>query len=39
MKSKIWRPLNTWGIYGLGIAISTVVIYSLLELSRVCSAL
>ena len=39
MKNKIWRPLNTWGIYGLGIAISTVVIYSLVELSRVCSAL
>ena len=39
MAKKIWRPLNTWGIYGLGIAVGTVVIYSLLELSRVCSAL
>jgi len=38
MRNKVWRPLNTWGIYGLGITVSGVLIYSLLELSRVCSA-
>lgn len=33
----IWRPLNTYGIYWLGTSVGFVIIYSLLELSRVCS--
>ena len=37
-KQRVWRPLNTWGIYLLGTATGFVVVYSLLELSRVCSA-
>jgi hypothetical protein len=36
-KRKVFRPLNTWGIYLLGITVGFVMIYSLLELSRVCS--
>jgi hypothetical protein len=39
MSKKIWRPLNTWGIYLLGTVTGFVVVYSVLELSRVCSAL
>lgn len=33
MKHKIWRPLNTWGIYTLGIAISFTIIYTLVSLT------
>ena len=36
-KKRIWRPLNTYGIYALGTTIGFVMIYSLLELVRVCS--
>jgi len=37
-KKRVWRPLNTYGIYFLSIAIASVVTYTLLEMSRVCSA-
>jgi len=39
MSKKVFRPLNTWGIYILGTVTGFVVIYSLVELSRVCSQL
>ena len=39
MSKKIWRPLNTWGIYTLGTVIGFIVIYSLLELSLVSGAI
>jgi hypothetical protein len=38
-KQRIWRPLNTWGIYLLGTTSGFVLIYTILELSRVCSAI
>jgi len=37
MAKKIWRPLNTWGIYTLGTITGFVLVYSIVELSRVCS--
>ena len=37
MSNKVWRPLNTWGIYLLGTTIGFVMVYSVVELSRVCS--
>ena len=39
MSKKIWRPLNTWGIYTLGVVISFAVIYSLLEVANVVGRL
>lgn len=36
-KHRIWRPLNTWGIYLLGTTAGFVLIYTILELSRACS--
>lgn len=36
-KQRVFRPLNTWGIYLLGTVTGFVVVYSILELSRVCS--
>ena len=39
MSKKIWRPLNTWGIYALGVVISFAVIYSLLEVANVVGRL
>ena len=33
MKHKIWRPLNSYGIYYLGIVISFTVIYALVSLT------
>ena len=36
---RVFRRTNTYGIYALSIVITSVVVYSLLELSRVCSAL
>jgi hypothetical protein len=30
---KIWRPLNTWGIYGLGITIGWTAIYAIVSLT------
>jgi hypothetical protein len=37
-KKRVWRPLNTWGIYLLGTTTGFVLVYSILELSRVCSS-
>lgn len=34
---RIFRRTNTYGIYALSIVITSVVVYSLLELSRVCA--
>jgi hypothetical protein len=40
MKSqRVWRPLNTVGLILIGAVVSFVCIYSILDLSRVCSAL
>lgn len=39
MGKKIWRPLNTWGIYVLSTAIGFAVIYSLLEVANVVGRL
>lgn len=36
-KKRVWRPLNTWGIYLLGTATGFVLVYTILELGRVCS--
>ena len=36
---RVFRRTNTYGIYALSIVITSVVVYSLLELSRVCGAL
>ena len=36
---RVWRRTNTWGIYLIGTVTGFVLIYSLLELSRVCSAI
>lgn len=36
--TQVFRKFNTYGIYLLGTVIGFVMIYSLLELSRVCSA-
>jgi len=33
MEKKVWRPLNTWGIYTLGTTISFTVIYTLVSLT------
>jgi hypothetical protein len=38
-KKRVWRPLNTWGIYALGITTGSVIVYTILELGRACSAL
>ena len=38
-EKRVWRRTNTWGIYLIGTVTGFVLIYSLLELSRVCSAL
>ena len=38
-KNRVWRRTNTYGIYLLAAVIASVVIYNLMELSRVCSAL
>jgi len=39
MSNKVWRPLNTWGIYLLGTATGFVVVYNIVELTRACSSL
>lgn len=36
-KKRVFRPLNTWGIYILGTVTGFVLVYTILELSRVCS--
>jgi len=35
MEKKVWRPLNTWGIYILGITISFTVIYTIVSLTPI----
>jgi len=35
---RVWRPLNTYGIYVLSIAIASVIVYTLLEVSSACGA-
>ena len=32
-KKRVWRPLNTYGIYALSIIIDSVFVYVLLEVS------
>ena len=36
---RLWRRTNTYGIYFIAIVVTTVLVFNLLELSRVCSAL
>ena len=39
-KSKrVWRPFNTVGIVIIASLVASVIVYNILELSRVCSAL
>jgi len=38
-KKRVWRRTNTYGIYFIAIVVTSVVVYSLLEVSRVCSAI
>lgn len=35
MKNKVWRPLNTWGIYTLGIVSGWTLIYSIVSLTPI----
>lgn len=39
MSKRVWRPFNTVGLVIIGAAVASVIVYNLLELSRVCSAL
>ena len=39
MTKEVYRKFNTYGIYAIGTVVGFVIIYSLLELSRACSAL
>ena len=34
---RVWRRTNTYGIYFIAIVVSTVLVFNLLELSRVCN--
>ena len=36
---RVWRPFNTVGLLIIGAVVASVIIYNVLELSRVCSAL
>jgi inner membrane protein involved in colicin E2 resistance len=36
---RVWRRTNTYGIYFIAIVVTTVLVFNLLELSRVCGAL
>lgn len=38
-EKRVWRRTNTYGIYLIGTLTGFALIYSLLELSRVCGAL
>ena len=38
-KKRVWRRTNTYGIYFIAIVVTTVLVFNLLELSRVCSAI
>lgn len=37
-ETRVFRRLNTYGIYALGTVIGFVLVYSLLELANVCSS-
>lgn len=39
MKNRVWRPLNTVGLVFIGSVVSFTMIYTVLDLSRVCSAI
>jgi len=39
MSKRVWRRTNTYGIYFIAVVVASVIVYSLLEVSRVCSAL
>ena len=34
---RVWRRTNTYGIYFIAVVVSTVLVFNLLELSRVCN--
>ena len=36
-KKRLYRRTNTYGIYFIAIVVSTVLVFNLLELSRVCN--
>ena len=36
---RVWRLFNTVGLVSIGALVASVIIYNILELSRVCSAL
>ena len=38
-EKRVWRRTNTYGIYFIAIVVSTVLVFNLLELSRVCGAI
>jgi hypothetical protein len=38
-KKRVWRPLNTYGLIAIGAVVSFVITYSIMDMSRVCSAL
>ena len=37
--TRVWRPLNTVGLVLIGSVVTFTLIYTVLDLSRVCSAL
>jgi len=39
MSNRVWRPLNTVGLVFIGSVVSFIMIYTILDLSRVCGAL
>ena len=32
MSNKIWRPLNTYGIVAIGVVVSTVMLYAIVQI-------
>lgn len=36
---RVWRPFNTVGLVIIGAVVASVIVYNIMELSRVCSAL
>ena len=38
-EKRLFRRTNTYGIYFIAIVVTTVLVFNLLELSRVCSAI
>jgi hypothetical protein len=39
MNKRVFRPLNTYGLIAIGAVVSFVITYTILDLSRACSAL